>query len=181
MKTISFYLSIFLGISLFLSCDKVEELVVVKIPVPVIVYEMKDIPVELSIDGFNTFSTTKRISFDSIEGLTETEKKNLSRVTKIESGSGAIMITSNDGTGTFVQNFTMKSDGVSPDFKISQCSFGTVYTESIRDYADNLMNKAISNGGQDVLVSGKTDLAPDKTLDVKIILKDVVLYAKVIQ
>ncbi len=182
MKTFSYYLSIFLGVFLFLSCEKaVEELVVVKIPVPILAFEMKDIPVESSKEGLNMFSTTKTISLDSFEGLTETEKKYVSRITKIESGSGSIIITSNDGTGTLIQNFTLKSGKVSPDFNISQYALGAVYTEGIRDYADKLMNKVVSDGGQDILVSGKTDVASGKKLDVKIILQDVTLYAKVIQ
>ncbi len=187
MKTVSFFSVLFLSVFLFLSCDKIEELVVVKIPIESLTIHIKDIPVGSPVagstdnDGLNPINTTKVLGYSSIEGMTEKDKKHLSRVTSIKSGSGSITITAADANGCIVKNFTFESENINPDFKNNHCSLGMDYTKDIASYADRLMMEILFNGDQDLLVSGKTDVPSGKMLNVKIVLRDIILSAKIIQ
>ena len=181
MKIVSFFLVVFGVIFSLCSCEKLEELTVVKIPVSSSYsIEIEDIKVNASNEGLNTFDGAEFVGVSSIEGMRENERQYISHITKIKAGSGSITITSNDGSGSVVKDFVLKADGFGSDFSISQCAFGEPYTEGVADYLNGLMAKLISDGDRNIRVSGKTDASAGKTLTVKITLDEIVIYAKVI-
>jgi len=183
MKTIHYFLIVFLGIFSLSSCEKLEELTTIKIPVSSSSYsvEIKNIRVVDAPNGnYNTFEAVEAIGVRSIDGVRENELNNLSHVTKIKSGSGSVTVISDDGSGSVVEDFVMKSDGVTPDLRISQCALGVPYTDGIAGYLDKLVTKILSDGDRNIRVSGKTDVQAGKTLTVKITLEDIVLYIQVI-
>ena len=181
MKIASFFLVVFFGIFTLCSCEKLEELTTVKIPISSSrSFEIKNIKVSPSSNGLNTFGATEIVGFSSLEGLKESERNNLSHVTKMKFETGSITIISDDGSGSVVEDFVLESDGISPNLNISQCALGVPYTEGVGNYLDKLVKKIISDGDRNIRVSGNTDIQAGKTMTVKITIDGIVLYVQVI-
>ena len=166
---------------LLFSCEKVEELLTIKVPISTFSIEIKDIMVGESNEDLNPFGVVQIVGVNSIDGLGEVGRKHLSHITKIESGSGSITITSDDGSGSVVESFVLGLDGLNSDLYIDQSTLGVAYTdESTNDYLNKLMMKILLDGNLNIRVSGKTDASTGKTLKARIKLENVVLHAKLI-
>ena len=186
-RAVSFSVSLMLASAFVLcSCEKVT----VDVPVDRIVIELDDILVEdgstsksglalKSDDGLNKFDVTRDVNLSDLS-LDNDVLKYQSRIKDVIVGAPSITVTSASGEGTVVKDFVMKVDGVH-SISIAQYNLGSEYTADLADL-QTFCQKAILNlllkGSISVALSGKTDVAAGESLNVEIVMNDVVIKAK---
>jgi len=165
----------------FSSCDKINE--TIKIPLESITIELDNILVEDSSSqksAFNYFNVMQTIDSSFIKGLSEEAVKYQSHIESIEADSACIIITTTDLSGTVVEEFLLKADGLS-DFGISEYLLGMSYMNGVEAYITQFMLKLLKDNSIDINISGKTDVQSGEKLQVKITLTNLTLIAKVLK
>lgn len=163
----------------FSSCEKNT----IDIPLSSVTIELDDIVVDdgsHSKSTMNPFSFTQTISSATIKGLTDDAKKYKSRIQSMSADTVFITITTTDGVGTVVENFTLKAEDLFT-YPIPQYHLGTAYTDSqLTDYAVQLLKKIMTDDSVNISILGETDVPSGDHLKITITMKDVVMAAKII-